>query len=107
MALSAWCTLAPRPEVRSSNAMDLTAALSAALDEIDPEDVARDCLDFVAVGSETGDEGAGSAFFAGLLRREGWEVTLDDAAPGRPNVICRLPGGPGAGPALVLNGHVD
>ena len=87
--------------------MDLTAALSAALDEIDPEAVARDCLDFVAVRSETGDEGAGSAFFAGLLRREGWEVALDDAAPGRPNVICRLPGGPGAGPALVLNGHVD
>jgi succinyl-diaminopimelate desuccinylase len=87
--------------------MDLTAALPAALEEIDPEALARDCLDFVAVPSETGDEGAGSAFFAGLLRREGWDAALDDAAPGRPNVACRLPGGPGGGQALVLNGHVD
>jgi acetylornithine deacetylase/succinyl-diaminopimelate desuccinylase-like protein len=100
-------TQPPRPRARFPIAMDVSSALSTALEEIDPEALARDCLDFVAVRSETGDEGAGSAFFAGLLRREGWEVSLDDAAPGRPNVVCRLPGGPGAGPALVLNGHVD
>jgi acetylornithine deacetylase/succinyl-diaminopimelate desuccinylase-like protein len=86
------------------------------LAQIDSEALARDCLDFVAVPSETGTEGPGSEFFADLLRRRGWEVTLDEAAPGRPNVAARLPrpgaraaerGDPAGGRNLVLNGHVD
>jgi acetylornithine deacetylase/succinyl-diaminopimelate desuccinylase-like protein len=86
-------------------AADLAAT---ALSLIDPEALARDCLDFVAVRSETGSETPGSQFFADLLRREGWEVELDEAAPGRPNVHTRLPReGAGAGPCLLLNGHVD
>jgi acetylornithine deacetylase/succinyl-diaminopimelate desuccinylase-like protein len=76
------------------------------LARIDPEALAQDCLDFVAVPSETGAEGPGSDFLAGLLRRAGWEVSLDEAAPGRPNVAARLAGRE-RGPALVLNGHVD
>jgi acetylornithine deacetylase len=88
---------------------DLAGAILAA---IDPEALARDCLDFVAVRSETGDEGAGSAFFADLLRRAGWEPELDEAAPGRPNVAVRISGTGTkvAGerrPSLVMNGHVD
>jgi acetylornithine deacetylase/succinyl-diaminopimelate desuccinylase-like protein len=87
---------------------------ATALSLIDPEALARDCLDFVAVRSETGTETPGSHFFADLLRREGWGVELDEAAPGRPNVYARLPrDGAGsrdrspAGPCLLLNGHVD
>jgi len=81
---------------------------ATAISLIDPEALARDCLEFVAVRSETGSETPGSQFFADLLRREGWDVELDEAAPGRPNVYARLPrDGAGGGPCLLLNGHVD
>jgi acetylornithine deacetylase/succinyl-diaminopimelate desuccinylase-like protein len=83
-----------------------SAAAARVLAHIDREALARDTLDFVAVRSETGDEAQGSAFLANLLRRSGWDVSLDDAAPGRPNVATHLPGS-GAGPALLINGHVD
>ena len=59
------------------------AAVARVLAQIDGEALARDCLDFVAVRSETGDEAAGSAFLADLLERSGWPVALDEAAPGR------------------------
>src|SRR5262245_18811370 len=82
------------------------------LGEIDPEALAGDCMDFVAVRSDTGQEGPGAHFLADLMRRSGWDVSLDEAAPGRPNVLARLPADskgdePGAGEALLLNGHVD
>ncbi|MBI3970639.1 MAG: M20/M25/M40 family metallo-hydrolase [Chloroflexi bacterium] len=76
------------------------------LAQIDREALARDCLDFVGVRSETGQEQDGAAFLAGLLRESGWDVALDEAAPGRPNVMVHLPGS-GGGPSLLLNGHVD
>ncbi len=74
--------------------------------KIDAEAIARDTLEFVRVPSETGQEREGSRFFAELLEREGCEVSLDEATPGRPNVMGRLPGSNG-GPVLVLNGHTD
>lgn len=74
---------------------------------IDPEAIARDVLDFVAVRSETGEEGPGSDFLAELLERHGFEPELDDAAPGRPNVYARLPGRSPEAPVLLLNGHTD
>ena len=74
---------------------------------IDPEQIAVDTLEFVRIQSETGDEGAASHFLADLMRREGIvDVTLDDAAPGRPNVYGRIPG-TGGGRALLFNGHTD
>lgn len=41
-----------------------------------------------------------------LLRRNGIAAELDWAAPGRPNVIARLPG-VADGPRLLMNGHLD
>ena len=78
------------------------------LRHIDPEAIARDTLDFVRVRSETGREGPGSDFLAGLLRREGFDVRLDVVEPGRPNVYARLPGAaPARGRSLLFNGHTD
>ncbi|MER3405961.1 MAG: hypothetical protein C4289_13025, partial [Chloroflexota bacterium] len=76
------------------------------LAEIDPEALAQDCLEFVAVPSETGREGPGAEFLAELMRRNGWDVVLEEVAPGRPNVTACLPG-QGGGPSLLFNGHVD
>jgi acetylornithine deacetylase/succinyl-diaminopimelate desuccinylase-like protein len=85
--------------------------IASVLRHIDAEAIARDTLEFVRVKSETGDEGEGSQFLAGLLRREGFEVTLDDVEPGRPNVYT-LVQGPARGQTgrsrtLLFNGHTD
>ena len=76
------------------------------LGRIDPEYLARDVFEFVKVESPAGREGDGCRFFADLLRREGFEPVLDEAAPGRPNVYALLKG-EGGGPSLVFNGHID
>ena len=51
-------------------------------------------------------EGEIAAFVAGWLREAGLEVEVHDAAPGRPNVVGRVPGR-GGGRLLMLNAHVD
>jgi acetylornithine deacetylase len=43
---------------------------------------------------------------AGWLERAGLEVEVDDAAPGRPNVVGIAPGS-GGGRTLLLNAHTD
>jgi len=83
-----------------------TVLVERILAQIDREALAADCLAYVSVPSETGQETAGAHFLADLIRRRGWDVELDDAAPDRPNVMSCLPG-TGGGPALLLNGHVD
>jgi acetylornithine deacetylase len=54
--------------------------------------------------------GAGEAgiadFIARWLRRAGFDVEVDDVAPGRPNVIG-IADGRGAGPTRILCGHTD
>lgn len=62
------------------------AAVAAAVDE---EALAADTLAFIEVVSETGEEGEGSRFLEQLLRREGFEVEVDEFLPGRPNVYAR------------------
>lgn len=47
-----------------------------------------------------------AATLASWLRDRGIAVELDEAAPGRPNVIARV-AGPAPGPTLVLCGHTD
>jgi len=51
-------------------------------------------------------EGRVARVLADVLAAWGFDVTLRDAAPGRPNVIARLGGG-GGGRSLMLNGHID
>ncbi|HLJ59044.1 MAG TPA: M20/M25/M40 family metallo-hydrolase [bacterium] len=53
-------------------------------------------------------EGAIAAHLADVCRRLGMTVTVEDAAPGRPNVVAVLPGSdPAGGRRLLLNGHMD
>src|SRR5262245_20737602 len=51
-------------------------------------------------------EGEVARFVAGWLRDAGLEVTVEDAAPGRPNVIG-VARGRGGGRSLMLNAHMD
>ncbi len=51
-------------------------------------------------------EAAMARFVAGWLERAGLEVSITDAAPGRPNVIGRARGS-GGGRTLLLNAHMD
>jgi len=76
------------------------------LGQIDRDALAADCLAYVSVKSETGDEAPGSEFLAQMFRKRGWKLELDQAAPGRANVAARLPG-TGGGRTLLVNGHVD
>ncbi|GAA3994617.1 ArgE/DapE family deacylase [Deinococcus rubellus] len=45
-------------------------------------------------------------FVLSWLRESGIEARLDEAAPGRPSVIARVPGS-GGGRSLILNAHLD
>ena len=51
-------------------------------------------------------EGAIARLLHGVLASWGFETTLQEAAPGRPNVIAMLRGS-GGGRSLMLNGHLD
>src|SRR3954452_10452383 len=51
-------------------------------------------------------EGAVARFVAEWLERAGLEVTLEEVAPGRPNVVG-VRRGSGGGRSLVLNAHMD
>ena len=77
------------------------------LEHIDPEAIARDTLAFVRVNSETGKEGPGTTFLADLLRREGFDATLEEVEPGRPNVYAHVAGVAGRSQSLLFNGHTD
>src|SRR5687767_14829892 len=51
-------------------------------------------------------EDALAQFVADWLTRAGLDVTLQETAPGRPNVIAVAPG-TGGGRSLMLNAHTD
>ena len=51
-------------------------------------------------------EGAVAAILARRMEAAGLEVDVWDAAPGRPNVVGRLPG-TGGGRSLMFCGHTD
>jgi acetylornithine deacetylase len=73
---------------------DLTARL-VAIDSTNP--------DLVPGGAG---EGEIADFVAGWLGEAGLEVAVHEAAPGRPNVVGRVPGR-GGGRSLLLNAHLD
>jgi acetylornithine deacetylase/succinyl-diaminopimelate desuccinylase-like protein len=54
-----------------------------------------------------GNEAECVQFLADTLRGTGVEPEVLTAAPGRANLVARLPGGDGGAAPLLLNGHVD
>jgi acetylornithine deacetylase/succinyl-diaminopimelate desuccinylase-like protein len=54
-----------------------------------------------------GGEAGCVAFLADTLRTAGVEPRVLSPAPGRANLVARLPGGDGGAAPLLLNGHVD
>src|SRR5438552_772894 len=81
--------------------------INSILGNIDPDAIARDTLDFLRVKSETGQEGDGSRFLADLMRREGFDVRMDEFIAGRPNVYALVKGTDRNAPPLLFNGHTD
>ncbi|MBX7214062.1 MAG: M20/M25/M40 family metallo-hydrolase [Thermoflexales bacterium] len=77
-----------------TNLADLTAQL-VAIESINP--------DLVPTGSG---EARVAAFIAAWAQRHGLEAMIEEAAPGRPNVIV-IARGTGGGRTLMLNGHID
>lgn len=85
--------------------------------EFDREYVTRLLAEMVAIDSTNPDlagpeeTAAGEAQIAAYLAQEmeqlGLETTTTTLAPGRLNVIGRLPGAKGDGRTLLLNGHMD
>lgn len=73
-------------------------------------DLLRQLIQIDSVNPTLVPGGAGEAeiasFVARILTEEGIETRLQEAAPGRPNVVGRLRG-TGGGKALVLNAHLD
>lgn len=57
------------------------------------------------IPSQTGDEQAAAEAVAAWCADAGLEVTLEEVAPGRPNVLARWR--VGRGPHLLLTGHLD
>jgi acetylornithine deacetylase len=73
-------------------------------------DLASALVRIDSVNPGLAEAGAGEAelavFVAGWLREAGLEVTVEEAAPGRPNVVG-IARGSGGGRSLLLNAHMD
>ncbi len=74
-------------------------------DLFDTEEGAALTAELVAIRSYPGEEGPVQRHVAGWLATNGIEPELQATEGDRPNVIARIENG--AGPALLLNGHVD
>ncbi len=82
-----------RPPDPGAGVVELTAAL-ARIDSTNPTLVAGGAGE-AAVGAQV----------AEWMRERVWQVEVHEVAPGRPNVIGRIPGR--GGPTLLVNGHLD
>lgn len=88
--------------------MTPAAGLAATLlDQVTERDVVDLAARLVRVPGENppGEELATASLLAEECRTRGLGVTLEEVAPGRPNLVARLEGGPG--PGLLLLGHTD
>jgi succinyl-diaminopimelate desuccinylase len=100
---------------RPGAAPEVDALAARARDAVDAEAVLRRTVELVRIRSvwdpETGaDEAAAAAYVADELRALSLSVTVDEVAPGRPNVIADWAGAafePGVHRTLMLEGHTD
>ena len=73
---------------------------------VDPQQVIDLAADLIRIPSVNGvGEADAVTAIANVLRCEGIEFRVEDVLPGRPNLIVEM--GPGDGPTLWLNGHLD
>jgi succinyl-diaminopimelate desuccinylase len=88
------------------------SALRSALARVDPDELIALTRDLIRIPSvvRPGDPSATEAAVADHVERwfreEGFDVEVQQVAPGRPNVIAVL-GERAAGPTLLLEGHTD
>ncbi|MBD0354796.1 MAG: M20 family peptidase, partial [Rubrobacteraceae bacterium] len=86
--------------------------LDTVLRRIDREELARFAQDLVRIPSvyspddPDGNEGDISRFLAGYLENEGFEVSVEEVAPGRPNVWAVWEG-ERPGKTLLFEAHTD
>jgi acetylornithine deacetylase len=87
-------------------------------ERIDRDRLARTLVDLIAVPSVNPFDGAvtdphqgevaAAHYVAARLQRLGWDCRIDEYAPGRANVLCTAPFGPGDGrKAVMFAGHLD
>ena len=92
--------------------MARSGALKAALAAVDPSELVELTRDLVRIpsvvrpGDAHGNEGAVARHVERWLAKEGFELEVHEAAPGRPNVVAWL-GEKGSGRSLLLEGHTD
>jgi succinyl-diaminopimelate desuccinylase len=103
--------VAREPEVATSftvRHLELAREVASAVDAGEVVRLTRELvrIDSVYRPEAGGNEAACAGFLAGYLADRGFEVALEEAAPGRPNVIADLEG-EGDGPTLILEGHTD
>ncbi len=87
----------------------MTDAETRALGGIKEDELVALLSEMIAIPSYPGAPGAEGAladFMRGYLDRSGIPARIEEAAPGRPNLIARL-GGSGGGRSLLLCGHLD
>ena len=83
-----------------------------ALSRIDADELIALTRDLVRIpsvvrpGDPTATEAAVAAHVERWLRTEGFDVEVQEVAPGRPNVLASI-GASSAGPTLLLEGHTD
>ncbi|EYR64610.1 hypothetical protein N866_07555 [Actinotalea ferrariae CF5-4] len=77
------------------------------------DEVVGICQDLLRIDTSNYGDGRGpgeraaAEYVMGALTEVGLEPELFESAPGRANVVVRLPGADAARPALVLHGHLD
>src|SRR5512132_1010157 len=88
-------------------------AMHPALEQVDWEQEGKAVVELLRAllrfdtTNPPGNEAGCVAFLADTLRGAGVEPEVLPAAPGRANLVARLPGGDGGAAPLLLNGHVD
>lgn len=83
-----------------SDAASIVQAISGSLDE---DELIAACQHIVRIESLTGGEAAAGAYYADILRLQGFDSVTTDA---NGNVIGQIMG-LGGGPSLMVNGHLD
>jgi acetylornithine deacetylase len=97
---SSW---APPPGARRAGAQRRTVKAGRRATGAPEVEVCALARALVDIPSVSGDEGEISAFMASYLERLGYTVELQEAAPGRSNVVARA----GAAPRVVFCSHLD